>query len=285
VEICADINSKIFTRLQDWEDKNGQLPAFIQYYRELMRIQSGICETAVSRPGINSDILSEREGVPLLLFEDFQPDWQQVKQAFNDVFIWATRDSEGSPEEKQALHSLSNNLYLLKTIIEKQYHHDSFQDIPEVENIDNNLLISIIAAVLKPFLRVYAKCLLPEVDQERWRRPYCPVCGSKPDFSYIDREKGARWLVCSCCDAEWLFLRLECPYCGTSNNNNLSYFTDEADLNLYRLYICKQCNTYIKSIDLRRAGLDVLLPLERLTTLKLDKQAQEMGYRPGYLSP
>ena len=36
-----------------------------------------------------------------------------------------------------------------------------------------------------------------QVDQEKWRRRYCPVCGGNPDIAYLDTERGSRWLVCS----------------------------------------------------------------------------------------
>jgi formate dehydrogenase maturation protein FdhE len=286
VEISGDIDNRIFARLKDWEDKGGPLPVFVEYYRELMEIQREIeSETVLLKPGLAADLLSDHicEGIPLLLFGDFQPDWQQVQESFEQMVMWTAKDGGISPEEKEDLNNLGHNLPLLKTLLEKRYLQDSFQGIQEVKNFDSELLTSITAAALKPFLRAYSKRLLPEVDQEQWRRPYCPICGSKPDFSYLDRDKGARWLVCSWCDAEWLFWRLVCPYCGTHDQNKLSYFADEEGSNLYRLYICKQCSTYIKSIDLRFASPDVLLPLERLMTMNMDKQAQELGYRPGWL--
>jgi len=121
--------------------------------------------------------------------------------------------------------------------------------------------------------------LLPEVDQERWRRQYCPVCGGPPDFAYLDKDAGARWLLCSRCDAEWLFQRLQCPYCGSQDQSALAYFTD--DEGLYRLYVCEQCKRYLKAIDLRQTESEILLPLERLLTFELDVQARGKGYRPG----
>ena len=50
---------------------------------------------------------------------------------------------------------------------------------------------------------------------------------------------------------------------------------------MYRLYTCDECKCYIKAIDLRKAGTDVLLPLERVMTLDMDRQAVEAGYHPG----
>lgn len=115
------------------------------------------------------------------------------------------------------------------------------------------------------------------MDQERWRRNYCPICGGHPDFAFLEKELGARWLLCSRCDTEWLFQRLQCPYCGNQTQKDLAYFTD--DEGLYRLYVCEQCHKYIKAIDLRVAKSDILLPLERLFTLDMDRQAQEKGYQ------
>ena len=114
------------------------------------------------------------------------------------------------------------------------------------------------------------------VDQERWRRGYCPVCGGSPDFAYLDKERGSRWLVCSRCDTEWLFQRLQCPYCNTQDQNQLAYLTDNDGR--YRLYVCDNCQQYLKAIDLQRAKGEVIIYLERLFTLYLDAQAREYGY-------
>jgi formate dehydrogenase maturation protein FdhE len=51
---------------------------------------------------------------------------------------------------------------------------------------------------------------------------------------------------------------------------------------LYRLYVCEQCHKYIKAVDLRCSEPEVSLPLERIFTLDIDRQAEEKGYRPGH---
>ena len=56
------------------------------------------------------------------------------------------------------------------------------------------------------------------------------------------------------------------------------YFTD--DEGLYRLYVCERCHHYLKAIDLRHAGREVLFQLERFLTLDIDHQAREKGYTP-----
>jgi hypothetical protein len=42
-----------------------------------------------------------------------------------------------------------------------------------------------------------------------------------------------------------------------------------------------KCHRYIKAIDLRKTEAEILLPLERIVTMDLDRQGEEAGYRPG----
>jgi FdhE protein len=137
---------------------------------------------------------------------------------------------------------------------------------------------AIFAAAVKPFLSREAVALSRLLDMETWRRGYCPICGGNPDFSYLAKDTSARWLVCARCDTEWLFQRLQCPYCESYDQNKLSFFTN--DSGTHRLYVCDQCKRYLKAVDLRQFTGEVLLPLERLTTLDIDRQAQANGYSP-----
>jgi FdhE protein len=130
---------------------------------------------------------------------------------------------------------------------------------------------------MMPVLSAHAHALLPMVPQEEWYKRYCPVCGGEPDFAFLDKERGSRWLLCSRCNAHWLFIRLACPYCDNQDMNTLAYFTD--DESLYRLYVCEKCQRYIKAIDIRKTETEVLLPLERIHTLDLDRQAYESNYK------
>jgi len=272
VEVRSEVDNIILERLQELEQKEGQLPDTVEYYRELLQIQARAkSHIVVRKPSLGRDLVYDRlrEGIPLLLFRDFRPDWEQVQAVFEQVAVWAAKDSQNPPGESKRLRKIGRKGH-------------SLGDIATAEGVDEVMLTSAIAVTLKPFLFVYSSLLLPDVDQDLWRRRYCPVCGGKPDFAYLDKERGARWLLCSRCDAEWLFLRLVCPYCGTQNQDALAYFTDEEESYLYRLYICEQCRTYIKAVDLRRSEADILLSLERMMTLDMDRQAQEKGYKCGW---
>jgi FdhE protein len=216
--------------------------------------------------------------LPLIGFDDLALDWLLLQEIFAEVTGAFATYSELFNEFPESLKKLEPRPSLPEETVKAWFEGGRLPSLEGVDNLSEHLLEAIIHATLKPFLVSYSEALLGLVNQERWRRGYCPICGGNPDFAFLDNERGARWLLCSRCDAEWLFQRLECPYCGNQEQNALAYFTD--DEGLYRLYICEKCKRYLKAIDLRQAKSEVLLPLERLITFGLDAQAREYGYSP-----
>jgi len=279
--VTAKISDEILKRLEA-EGKKGKLdPKFLEFYQRLLRAQSSFEQRiALRKPGLSNKAASERleRGLPLVSFDELALDWSLLLEAFNEVTAAFTDFPELFGEIPQGLREVSKAT-LIKEAVKTWFEEAKLPDAMVGNEINKHLLEAIIHATLRPFLTSQAKALLGFVKQEHWRRRYCPICGGSSDFAFLDKEIGARWLLCSRCDTEWLFQRLECPYCGNQDQNTLAYFID--DKGLYRLYVCEQCHTYIKAIDLRRAESDVLLTLERMLTLDIDKQGQEKGYQPG----
>ena len=267
-------------KLDKLEQGEGGLPGFIQLYRQLLRLQSQAGSQIITpKPKLAKNVISKRlsKGIPLLSFEDWSLDWEKVQGLLQEVIRIIAQDSPDTATEVKTLGNVLSEKDVLEEVVRAWYEGSSLVPIATRLGIGSELLGLVAAAAVKPFLTVYSEVLLPKVDQESWRRRYCPVCGGKADFAYLDEERGSRWLLCSQCDAEWIFQRLECPYCGCQDQNALSYFSD--DKGLYRLYVCEQCKRYLKTIDLRQAKSEVLMPLERLLTYEFDLQAREDGYR------
>ncbi len=282
--MSSETEAKILQKLDELEQRDGELPSFVQLYRQVLRLQSEVrSQLTTPKSNLGQDVVSDRlsQGIPLLPFEDLLLDWAQVQVLLQEIIRSVAKDSPDASKEVKTLGNILSEKAVLEEVIRTWYEGSSLIPIAMRHSIDSELLGLVVAAVVKPFLSVYSEVLLPKVDQESWRRRYCPICGGRPDFAYLDEERGARWLLCSRCDAEWLFLRLACPYCGTQNQNDLAYLTDEAESYLYRLYVCEQCRTYIKAMDFRHTESEVLLPLERMMTIDMDRQAQEKGYKPG----
>jgi formate dehydrogenase maturation protein FdhE len=276
-----DTAGKILRKLQEQREKEGGLPPLLEFYQKLVRAQA----TALKRltpPAVtlDSDEISSRlaQGQPLVSDAELDLDMEQVRQLFAAVITVFAGYSQLFGELPESLRR-PGAVDLLTTAAVQRWFNGTELPPGLRRNISRPLLQAIILATLQPFLAGYARAYRDHLDADRpenWRRGYCPVCGGSPDMAYLEKEAGARWLVCSRCDTEWLFQRLQCPYCGTVAQDSLSYFTDVTEI--YRLYVCENCKRYLKAIDLRRAGDEVLWPLERLLTAEMDRQARERGY-------
>ncbi len=275
-----EAGKRILSRLEDWQEREGPLPEPIGFYRDLLRIQVEAGER-IPRTGpraTRTEIAAQiRQGVPLLKWDALSVDWD-VFAAVVEESAEAIRDRVNSAAE--GLSAMASRREDLQNAARAWFEGQPLDHWTDQSGMEESLLALALHCALKPFLSARAESLIELVPQNQWRARGCPICGGKPDFSYLDKESGARWLVCSRCDSEWLYQRVQCPYCGTQDHESLAYYPDESET--YRLYLCKACKTYLKAVDLRRADSEVLMPLERLMTTDLDRQAQEQGFSPGW---
>jgi formate dehydrogenase maturation protein FdhE len=255
--------------------KQKDCPVSIVYFTEILSIQARALPTITVTEDVPRNNVLERlrEGKSVLFFNEFQPDWKEVRQVCGEFLTWLSRDSEG----KTASRKMSAQIESLAAFTEEvKGWYEGTRDYT-----GDPLLKQVIKVALKPFLLKSALSIWDSINQEMWRRKECPVCGGEADFAGIQKDSGARRLFCSRCDSDWLFQRLQCPYCGTQNQNSLVYYTGEGELAKYRIYICKDCKRYIKAVDFNLVNTEVLIPHERIITIDLDKQALEMGYKSG----
>jgi len=278
--VTTDTNSRIFKKLKEQEKEEGGLPLLLEFYRELLQIQSRAQKRiGTPKPGLSSETIRKRtqKGLPLAGFDELDLDWALVREVFVEVIAAFASYQELFGETPERLRKPGAGRLLTKKAVKAWF---TGKELPPalLDGVSENLMQTLIQATLKPFLAGYSQALISSVEQEFWRRGYCPICGGSPDLAFLKKEYGARWLLCSRCDTEWLFQRLECPYCGTREQNALAFFTDDKEL--YRLYVCERCKCYLKAIDLRKSDSEILLPLERLYTMDIDSQAKEYGYSP-----
>jgi FdhE protein len=280
--VTVESDSKTLKRLGEQEGHEGALPKSLEFYRGLLRIQSA-AESRIGALELNlgEDTIEDRirRGTPVLEFNDLSIDWSLLQNVFDEVTALFAGYSEVLREVPENLGGVDHRLSLSKGAARAWYEGARLPLPKAASDTSEAILTLIIHGAFRPFLIRHCEDLLKLVNLEQWRRGYCPICGGNPDFAFLDKERGGRWLVCSRCDAEWPFQRLQCPYCGTQNQDNLAYFTN--DKGLYRLHVCERCHSYLKTIDLRQTEDEVLLPLERYLTLDIDAQAHQDGYHPG----
>ena len=266
--MASEIDNEVLKRLDDWEKDSP--PGPIELYIRLMRLQlDAKPDISLRKPALPAETVADRlsQHKPLVTSADLDLDWGEFEKLLREALTIISKYSDAvDPESDIPVREAAEAWYEGKPL-------------PQTA-LDVETLSVALHTAMKPYLTEYAEALLPEVDQKRWRQGYCPICGSRPHFSFLSKdEEGARWLVCPRCDAQWLFQRLECPFCGNKDQKQLAYLTD--DNGIYRVYLCEGCKGYLKSIDLRKADAKVLLPLEWVSTLDLDRQACESGYSAG----
>lgn len=277
-------HTRILDRLGEWAQREGSLPSVFQAYERLLRLQmEARGRISIPPPGLTKEAAFSQlgQGLPLLKFEDLLPslDWPLIGDLFRDAAGVLVESTGQEPAAAAALGGIASDRPLLEQACGDWYQGQSLSSLAALKGVSEELLSATVQAALFPFLIAHAEALSGLVNHGVWRRKTCPVCGGKPDFAFLDKERGGRWLLCSRCDTEWLFQRMQCPYCDSQNQRSLSYFSN--DQGLYRLYTCSECRSYIKAVDLRKTSAEVLLPLERFLTAGIDRQALEAGYKAG----
>ena len=282
--MITDTTNKILKKLTAQEKEEGSLPLLLEFYKKLIKLQS-VTQKRIGtlQPTISTAAINERltKGEPLVKFEELAIDWSLARELFVRVISVFSQYPQLFGEIPDRLKSPKAGRLLTKKAVKTWF---TGKELPTAlaEGISDSLIQAIIQTTLQPFLNKHALALIDSIPKDAWRRNYCPICGGSPDLAYMEKEVGGRWLVCSRCDSEWAYPRLQCPYCLNQEQSSISFFEDEKGL--YRLYVCDQCKCYLKVIDLRKTDSEVLMPLERLYTLDLDSQAREKGYHPYSMS-
>jgi len=131
----------------------------------------------------------------------------------------------------------------------------------------------------RPALIPCARRLSDHVDHNKWLRGQCPICGNKPSMAALNPDEGQRVLRCSRCRFVWTFQRILCPNCGNEDHAKLRYLSSD-EKSQYRLDVCEECKTYVKTIDYRKAPQDkAWVPeVEDAATIYLDLLAKQEGY-------
>ena len=131
-------------------------------------------------------------------------------------------------------------------------------------------------AAMRPFLGPVVRAFNNWRDEERWRRRYCPTCGSLPAMAQlVGQEHGRqRLLSCGCCGTRWHFKRTCCPFCE-NDSQRLESVIIEGESGL-RIDHCASCGGYIKTYD----GLgNESLFLSDWSSLHLDLLAADRGLK------
>jgi FdhE protein len=268
-------------QLKEERAEHGEILSF--YARVLIAQQEAQGEIETARPDLPEDQLKLKleEGFALIERENISVDRDCTERLFE-------RLCHLSLEENPTLASAGKTL--LEAMDSGRLEFASLttaileNDTDGVENLGKELKVppSILQVLtkmsLQPSLLAMAASVAERVPKDSWKQGYCPICGGLPAMGALVGEEGKRAALCSFCGHIWLLPRLGCPYCTTSNQQELRYFYGEGE-DLYRVQVCDECQGYLKIMDTRQGGDVKTLAVDDVATAHLDLLAEQKGYQ------
>ena len=216
-------------------------------------------------------------GFPAMTLADFTWDAASARELLGKLCdIVSAHQPDWSESARRLADALTNGRLdpgpTIRALLEE--NDRSIADAADGLDIDPQMLATLLYNSIQPSIRHTAaqvSTLLGEADQKQFS--FCPVCGTPPALSVID-DAGKRELACGFCWTQWPARRVACPQCGNTDGESFHYFYDPDEME-YRVEVCRQCTSYIKTIDRRELDRPLYLPLEQVATMHLDMKAEE----------
>jgi FdhE protein len=219
------------------------------------------------------------EGFPLVEKRALTLDLPSATRLFKRLCKIMSHNKKSSKDAERLITGLrKKELDLSELFNQTASNGDDYVDnLSQKLGVKKDVVTFLVKSSTKPIYEAYARELGKHVEQEKWWKGYCPICGSEPLITEL-RKDGARFLICSCCGYDWRFKRLQCPFCEHEASRGAKYFYAEKEGKAYRIDVCEKCRRYIKTIDTNELGEEVIPVIEDAGTLFLDVLAQKEGY-------
>lgn len=210
-------------------------------------------------------------GIPLLEGEAPAID----PEVFREVALTLAEVYRVRGETIDVLIEVDDSANLIKRLMSDQ--EACLVDITKETGLDREVVLTFFQLALTPFYEKMAVPFRGMIEEVGWKYGFCPVCGATPEMAKLRDTDGQRILLCSFCRTEWAFPRIQCPFCGNTDQNSLRYFYVEGD-DGHRVDVCEVCKGYVKTADERLLGRAVGLQEENAVTFQLDLLAEQEGY-------
>jgi len=275
---------RIRNALEKMREEIPQLSNLLDAFGELIAEQAAFKAELphVENPPKEIDEVAFSQGVPILVNSAFSVPLDSLKKSANRLI----------PVLMRGFPKISERLYITAKAIETSGPNsfgatdtDLFtidQHVAEWAaklKVDPEILRFTLIQLVKPYAAKKAEAFAELIQESKWLKGYCPICGSWPEMGFLEGREGRRWLKCSFCSHEWTFSRTECPFCESDNPDKLEIFYSE-DRPFERAELCYECRKYLVSVDLRDCQ-GIVRDVAALGLVYLDILAQEKGFSPG----
>jgi FdhE protein len=232
---------------------------------------------------MDEDLLEvkNKEGFPVVNKGDLKLDIPSVTALFKRLCEQLKQNEKVSQDVDRVAEAVDSGELDLEEVFKKAIAEDHEYLVDRSDRLSlqqKGLLLFLAENSLHPIFEAYAEKLKDYVDQERWWRGYCPICGSKPVMAELVGPEKKKFLICSCCGYEWRYKRTQCPFCGNEERSQFKYFFIEDEGRAYRVETCQKCKKYIKTVDTEELDEAFFPAVEDMGTLYLDVLAKKEGY-------
>ena len=228
-----------------------------------------------------------QHGVALLSESDLSWAVHYYPEIEADIFPYLEDIGSLRPHVTKFREACSLGTLSLEKLLNAVLHSNESELLGSAEKSDipPESLLFITQQILSCALGAYVIVHKEVLSDLFWREGYCPVCGSFPDISTLQRPDadqseflagggGKKMMHCSVCAHEWHFRRGTCPACNNDEAGAIHYFHVE-DRPAERVEYCEKCSSYLNNIDLRNTTATPELSAAPLTLLHLDMQAAQ----------
>lgn len=277
--VMSERDQEVLKALATAREDHEELADLLDFYYDLYTVQFQ-AKADLQEPEGRDEIATRwrlEGGIPQLTFDQLavEPDhFAELVEKIRQVLLrhnpeWELEDEGQTPEE---VVSLARRVFETWDTLTSPKEEVGMSEEDNAQPLPPSALS--VGFALAPYLQKASEAILPRLDLERWVQAYCPVCGGRPNFSLLEAKRGARQMMCSRCNSLWPYSRVSCPFCKSKEKQ--TYYASEDGL--YRLYVCPECNRYLKTMDLREVERKVEPIVERLLTVGMDLAAQQEGY-------
>jgi FdhE protein len=263
----------IDSRLQDLKRQHPEWEPWLAVVQEVL---SAIADPQWDRlVPARAEIQSDK--VPLLATVILVVDPNSVRRLLAQLILAARRSgTQKMATLKPELQAGLNALTLFKVALCQDT--DGFSEIAAAIGADPEALQAVGSLLPVPFLQACNRRWARSVTKN-WTDGYCPVCGAWPAFAEVRGIERSRYFRCGRCGSEWQSSCLVCPYCNTSNHEELVSLVPEKNSSNATIEACKRCLGYVKSFTKLQGSPPDKVLLDDLATVHLDVAALEQRYK------
>ncbi len=259
-------------------EKHEELADLLDFYHDLYEVQFA-AKPDLPEPEARDEFAARwrlEGGIPQLTFDQLgidPPTFAALVGQVMEVLVRHNPQWQGMQADRSAAELVALAREVFKTWDTLTAPRPEADTAPDRSGPEHLTALAV-GFSMAPYLQRASDALLPHLDLTLWGHGHCPICGGRPNFAVLEEEEGARRLVCSRCNSMWPYARFGCPLCGSKEKQQ--YFPSEDGV--YRLYVCPDCNRYLKLMDLRGVYREMYPAVERLLTVGMDLAAHQEGY-------